>query len=279
MKRRTDERILVAAMAAFGTRGYDGTSLDDLARELGIRKQTILYWFPSKEALLEAVVDRCADEVTARLVRGLERRRGRVRAGRGDGAGDVPAGRPPPDDARLHPGGHAARARPRPPACSAGSSRSIDRGVGVPRGGDGCRAHAAPRPAPAAPGRLLDGHRHGDGGRRAACLRRGAHPAVARCAAATSCSRCCGRRSSPDRMAAPGNRERLDDVYPSMSDALAGGRVGRLVGLVGGRCGPARRTTTAGQPSRVPMQRVGRRRRTRATPAPERRGWPGPPTR
>lgn len=73
MKEPTAERILVAAMGAFGTRGYDGTSLDDLARELGIRKQTILYWFPSKEALLGAVVDRCADEVTRRLVRGLER--------------------------------------------------------------------------------------------------------------------------------------------------------------------------------------------------------------
>jgi AcrR family transcriptional regulator len=73
MKDSTSERILAAAMGAFGTRGYDGTSLDDLARELGIRKQTILYWFPSKEALLEAVVDRSADEVTRRLVRGLER--------------------------------------------------------------------------------------------------------------------------------------------------------------------------------------------------------------
>ena len=61
----TADRILVAAMDAFGTRGYDGTSLDDLARELGIRKQTILYWYPSKEALLEAVVDRCAEEVAA----------------------------------------------------------------------------------------------------------------------------------------------------------------------------------------------------------------------
>jgi TetR/AcrR family transcriptional regulator len=69
----TADRILVAAMDAFGTRGYDGTSLDDLARELGIRKQTILYWFPSKEALLEAVVDRCAEEVSGRLVRALER--------------------------------------------------------------------------------------------------------------------------------------------------------------------------------------------------------------
>jgi AcrR family transcriptional regulator len=72
----TADRILVAAMDAFGSRGYDGTSLDDLARELGIRKQTILYWFPSKESLLEAVVDRCAEEVSRRLVLALERAEG-----------------------------------------------------------------------------------------------------------------------------------------------------------------------------------------------------------
>ena len=41
--RPTAERILVAAMGEFGTRGYEATSLDELARELGIRKQTILY--------------------------------------------------------------------------------------------------------------------------------------------------------------------------------------------------------------------------------------------
>jgi AcrR family transcriptional regulator len=71
VKRATADRILVAAMAEFGTRGYEATSLDDLARTLGITKQTILYWYPSKDALLEAVVDRCADEVTGRLERGL----------------------------------------------------------------------------------------------------------------------------------------------------------------------------------------------------------------
>lgn len=80
---KTPDRILVAAMADFGTRGYEATSLDDLARVLGIRKQTILYWYPSKDALLSAVVDRCAGEVTARLVRGLE--------GAGDGFGRVEA--------------------------------------------------------------------------------------------------------------------------------------------------------------------------------------------
>lgn len=79
----TADRILDASMTAFGTRGYEATSLDELARELGIRKQTILYWYPSKDALLEAVVDRCADEVTRRLVAGLE--------GADDGFGRVEA--------------------------------------------------------------------------------------------------------------------------------------------------------------------------------------------
>jgi TetR/AcrR family transcriptional regulator len=69
--RRTPDRILDTAMVSFGTRGYEATSLDDLARELGIRKQTILYWFPAKDVLLEAVVDRCADEVARRLIAGL----------------------------------------------------------------------------------------------------------------------------------------------------------------------------------------------------------------
>lgn len=67
----TSERILDAALDEFGTRGYDATSLDGLAARLGIRKQTILYHFASKEALLDAVIDRSADEVIARLERAL----------------------------------------------------------------------------------------------------------------------------------------------------------------------------------------------------------------
>src|ERR671910_177286 len=63
----TADRILDAALDAFGTRGYGATSLDDLAGDLGIRKQTILYWYPSKEALLDAAIDRTAAEVTRRL--------------------------------------------------------------------------------------------------------------------------------------------------------------------------------------------------------------------
>jgi TetR/AcrR family transcriptional regulator len=67
----TPDRILDATIVAFGTRGYGATSLDDLAREVGLRKQTILYWFPSKEALLDASIDRTAREVTVRLERAL----------------------------------------------------------------------------------------------------------------------------------------------------------------------------------------------------------------
>jgi AcrR family transcriptional regulator len=69
--RPTARRILDAALTAFGSRGFEATSLDDLARELGIRKQTILYWYSSKEALLAAVIDHTAAEVTARLERAV----------------------------------------------------------------------------------------------------------------------------------------------------------------------------------------------------------------
>lgn len=69
----TGERVLGAALASFGTRGYDATSLDALAEGLGLRKQTILYWFPSKEALLEAVVDRAARELMDAMDRALAR--------------------------------------------------------------------------------------------------------------------------------------------------------------------------------------------------------------
>jgi TetR/AcrR family transcriptional regulator len=69
----TNERIIDAALTSFGTRGFEGTSLDDIAATLGIRKQTILYWFPSKEALLNAVIDRSAAELAATLERTLDR--------------------------------------------------------------------------------------------------------------------------------------------------------------------------------------------------------------
>ncbi len=63
----TRQRILDTALDSFGTRGLDGTSLDALARELDLRKQSILYYFPSKVALFQAVVDEAATTFTNEL--------------------------------------------------------------------------------------------------------------------------------------------------------------------------------------------------------------------
>ena len=60
----TSDRILDAALASFASRGYEATSLDAVAKELELTKQSILYWFPSKDALLEAVIDRSASDLT-----------------------------------------------------------------------------------------------------------------------------------------------------------------------------------------------------------------------
>ena len=59
----TRRRLIEQAVRHFGKRGYDGTSLDQVAGAAGVRKQTLLYYFPTKEALLEA----CMAEVSARV--------------------------------------------------------------------------------------------------------------------------------------------------------------------------------------------------------------------
>src|ERR1700722_4716167 len=67
----TKRRVIDAAMRAFANRGYEATSLDALAAELGVRKQTILYHFVSKEALLEEVIDVAGAELPGALEEGL----------------------------------------------------------------------------------------------------------------------------------------------------------------------------------------------------------------
>jgi TetR/AcrR family transcriptional regulator len=69
---KTRDRAVDAAMLSFGSRGYEATSLDMVAGDLGIRKQSVLYHFGSKEGLLEAVIDSAADELAETFERALE---------------------------------------------------------------------------------------------------------------------------------------------------------------------------------------------------------------
>jgi TetR/AcrR family transcriptional regulator len=59
----TRDRILTVATDLFGARGVDAVSLDVIAAEVGVAKQTLLYWFPSKDELIGAVLVSTAHEL------------------------------------------------------------------------------------------------------------------------------------------------------------------------------------------------------------------------
>ncbi|HEY3783447.1 MAG TPA: helix-turn-helix domain-containing protein [Fimbriimonadaceae bacterium] len=56
-KRETLMRIAVAALKLFIQKGYDATTLDEIAAEAGIARRTFFYYFKSKEAILIAYLD------------------------------------------------------------------------------------------------------------------------------------------------------------------------------------------------------------------------------
>lgn len=60
----TRQRILVAATDLFGVRGVDAVSLDVIAAEVGVAKQTLLYWFPSKDELVQVVLVDAAEQLS-----------------------------------------------------------------------------------------------------------------------------------------------------------------------------------------------------------------------
>jgi AcrR family transcriptional regulator len=73
------EQIRAAATHLFASLGYEGTSLQAIADRVGVTKQTLLYHFPSKDALKRAVLDHVFSHFRARLPQMLEA----VTSGRG----------------------------------------------------------------------------------------------------------------------------------------------------------------------------------------------------
>ncbi|MDR1619702.1 MAG: TetR/AcrR family transcriptional regulator [Clostridiales bacterium] len=51
------DRILRAAEALFSAKGFGDVSVDAIAREAGVNKATIYYYFPSKQAVLDHLID------------------------------------------------------------------------------------------------------------------------------------------------------------------------------------------------------------------------------
>lgn len=56
--------MLRRAIDLFNRKGYDGTSMGDLARELGFSKSAIYHHVPSKSHLLEQALDEALDRLT-----------------------------------------------------------------------------------------------------------------------------------------------------------------------------------------------------------------------
>ena len=61
--RATRDRLIEAGREAFGTRGYDATSIAEILDAAGVAKGALYHHFDTKAALFDAVLDRVVQEI------------------------------------------------------------------------------------------------------------------------------------------------------------------------------------------------------------------------
>lgn len=69
----TPERLIAVASSEFARRGFEGARLADIAEEVGIRRPSLLYHYPSKQDLYSAVIKSAFDDLGRALEGALAR--------------------------------------------------------------------------------------------------------------------------------------------------------------------------------------------------------------
>ena len=64
---KVESSILGEAVRQFAECGYEGTSIATVAERAGLSKQNLMYYFPTKQALYQRVLDNVLDEWLARM--------------------------------------------------------------------------------------------------------------------------------------------------------------------------------------------------------------------
>ena len=67
-KRLRKEEIVQEATRLFAERGYEGTSMGDLAERVGLRKASLFHHFPSKDVLYATVLAQLVDSVKSAIL-------------------------------------------------------------------------------------------------------------------------------------------------------------------------------------------------------------------
>ena len=66
------DHVLDAALAELLERGYDAMTMQDVASRAGASKETLYAWFGSRTGLLQALIERSADNSAERVQAALD---------------------------------------------------------------------------------------------------------------------------------------------------------------------------------------------------------------